>query len=428
MKIYFSSFIKKAFTIVSLSLIVVTQSFAAGIVTGNQSAEFITPGLGTINFKTTNGTPIDVNGSGITGQAWGSHVGWIQMAGSNYGVSVNCNQSTQIATLGGFAWGQNTGWINFATTNGTPVTIDSGGRFHGFAWSQNYGWIEFDKNSCSTGLSPKCLQTNYRCTAPPSNGGGGGSINAPLCKLSAYPDNIIAGQQSILSWALGQSATQISVNGQTYLSSSSIRQIIVNPSASTTYTATVSDGIKTQTCSQAIIVEKSNNPNDIFGCMDKKAKNYNKFATKDEPKQCIYNKDPNVKDVIFLEDTGVVPAPTSDSCPYFKQWLKVGSKGNEVKKLQLFLNAHMRDNLDINGNYDKKVEAVVHRFQKKYYEDTISPWNKAFKSGNTTGRFYKTTKETAEIIIGCPAKKQWLEDVKVFEDFSKTVKRLFKSL
>lgn len=114
-----------------------------------------------INWRTTNGTPVTVTDSALTGNLWGETVGWINLNPTNGGVT-----NTTGGILGGFAWGENTGWINFAPTNG-GVSIDTTtGEFSGDAWSQNYGWITFSCPGADT-----CVITDWR----PGTSGGGGS-------------------------------------------------------------------------------------------------------------------------------------------------------------------------------------------------------------------------------------------------------------
>jgi hypothetical protein len=114
-----------------------------------------------INWRTTNGTPVTVSDTALTGNLWGETVGWINLNPTNGGVT-----NTTGGILGGYAWGENTGWINFAPTNG-GVTIDtSTGEFSGDAWSQNYGWITFSCPGADT-----CVITDWR---PEGSGGNDG--------------------------------------------------------------------------------------------------------------------------------------------------------------------------------------------------------------------------------------------------------------
>lgn len=110
-----------------------------------------------------NGTSVVVADTGLSGYAWGSEMGWINLAPSSSGVKVD----PTTGELSGMAWSQTSGWINFRPTNagilsgGIPigVSITSTGEFYGWAWNGGAygGWIKFD---CS--LTQTCVKTDWR--------------------------------------------------------------------------------------------------------------------------------------------------------------------------------------------------------------------------------------------------------------------------
>lgn len=138
-----------------------------------------------INWKTTNGTPVTVTDSAITGYIWGETVGWINLDPTNGGVT-----NTIGGILGGYAWGENTGWINFAPTNGGVTINTSTGEFSGDAWSQNYGWITFSCPGTDT-----CVKTDWRPDGGGDTGGGstGGGYAPGLSQCSDAIDNDLDG-------------------------------------------------------------------------------------------------------------------------------------------------------------------------------------------------------------------------------------------
>jgi hypothetical protein len=153
----------------------VSTVYAAGTISGNQTAYIDNPsliavGAQQVNFAPTNASPVpDLNvSSGLTGQVWSSGLGWIQFSGAAYGVDVTCDASTQIGTFSGLAWGSTAGWINFSPTNG-GVTIDSNGVLHGTAWIENAGWMVFDQ-SVGAGNSGY-VQFDFACQGNSSSGG-----------------------------------------------------------------------------------------------------------------------------------------------------------------------------------------------------------------------------------------------------------------
>ena len=114
-----------------------------------------------INWKPSNGTPVNVTDTAVTGTIWGETVGWINLNPANGGITNTCS-----GVLSGYAWGQNTGWINFKPTNGGVVIDVPTGNFSGYAWSENYGWIHFDPS-----VSAKHVQTDWH-GCPVSNPSG----------------------------------------------------------------------------------------------------------------------------------------------------------------------------------------------------------------------------------------------------------------
>ncbi len=112
----------------------------------------------TVYWRTTNGTPVTVTDTGLSGYIWSENFGWINLAPSQGGIT------NSTGTLSGYAWGSETGWVNFGPTHG-GVTIDpSTGEFSGSAWVSGAGWMIFN---CSLGTSA-CVKTDWR----PNSGGG----------------------------------------------------------------------------------------------------------------------------------------------------------------------------------------------------------------------------------------------------------------
>jgi hypothetical protein len=51
---------------------------------------------------------------------------------------------TGTKALSGYAWSSNIGWIQMQTGQ-SPVVVNSDGNFTGFGWSSNVGWLQFDR-------------------------------------------------------------------------------------------------------------------------------------------------------------------------------------------------------------------------------------------------------------------------------------------
>lgn len=179
--------------LIAFSFLPVFAFAATGtIVDGYQQSTLLDQDLDTdgfddvINWKPTNGTPVSITDSAVTGNIWGETIGWINLSPSEGGV-VNDGEGI----LSGWAWGQNTSWINFNSIvncdqdnngfidvacdgdNTTDVIVDfkvsidtTTGEFEGYAWSQNYGWIKFecpgsDTASDSDSYADTCVKTDW---------------------------------------------------------------------------------------------------------------------------------------------------------------------------------------------------------------------------------------------------------------------------
>ena len=138
----------------------------------------IVSGIAAINIDDT---------SGITGNAWGQTLGWINMhpsGGGSNGVMVDVNTGSTT----GYAYSPVCGYINFTPTGyGVKIVTETNsvngsggvGKFEGYAWcgGTSGGWIKFD---CSVGGNAACVKTNWviassrTVVTPPTTGGGGG--------------------------------------------------------------------------------------------------------------------------------------------------------------------------------------------------------------------------------------------------------------
>lgn len=85
------------------------------------------------------------------------------------------------------------------------------------------------------------------------------------------------------------------------------------------------------------------------------------------------------------------------ACPYFKEYLSYGDKGERVKKIQLFLNIVRGERLPISGVYGPLTRAAVKRFQQAYKKDIFNILKLSFISGN----WNEATRMKANQAIGC---------------------------
>ncbi|MES2930471.1 MAG: peptidoglycan-binding domain-containing protein [Patescibacteria group bacterium] len=124
---------------------------------------------GMVNFKpsltgeTTGLSAIIITESGITGNAWGNEIGWINFSPAGGGVTVD----SSTGELSGLAWSSVGSWINFSPTDVSGgmevgVSIMPDGSFSGWAWVSGMqgGWMRFD---CAN--STMCVKTDWRPVA-----------------------------------------------------------------------------------------------------------------------------------------------------------------------------------------------------------------------------------------------------------------------
>ncbi len=85
-------------------------------------------------------------------------------------------------------------------------------------------------------------------------------------------------------------------------------------------------------------------------------------------------------------------------CPYFVMYAKKGDVSPEVLKIKKFLNNTQNENLSMNSLvFDSVLERAVKRFQRKYSDRILDPWD----LDEPTGIWYQSTRSTADYILGC---------------------------
>lgn len=85
------------------------------------------------------------------------------------------------------------------------------------------------------------------------------------------------------------------------------------------------------------------------------------------------------------------------ACPFFKKTVSYGDTGEEVKRVQQFLNIVRGEKLPLNGKYGPATLAAVKRFQRMYRKDIVSIVKLSFISGNWNTQ----TRMKANAVIGC---------------------------
>ncbi|MCA9352895.1 peptidoglycan-binding protein [Patescibacteria group bacterium] len=383
-------------------LLLPSALFAGNIVGNNQYAVFENPTLSLdgsdalkINFNPTNAvTSAELSTSGLQGQAWSSGAGWLQFSGTNYQVSNNCNSSTQVGTLSGYGWGEGTGWINFGpfSNNSQNVSVNQNGYLDGSAWSQNIGWISFDSISCPAGDG--CVQFDFEC--PSSNSSQTSGIRTAACFMSASSQNISMGDSVELSWKLFGPVNQILLGNNYYQRD---EKITVRPEKTTLYQASVEYNDSIYTCNITVTVDgqpPENTIEDEYSCKDSRAHNYNPLGRTHKQSLCTYEFN-TCEDNDICNVDNIIESIDAEQCPYFNGYWKRGDVNYEVAKIQDFLNQYLQEDLVVDGIYGPNTSRVVGTFQKKHSKEILSPWRLSIP----TNRWYKSTRTTANVLLGC---------------------------
>ncbi len=91
---------------------------------------------------------------------------------------------------------------------------------------------------------------------------------------------------------------------------------------------------------------------------------------------------------------------TTQTCQPFNTYIKKGSKSNDknqVKLWQAFLNKYSNESLVLDSTYGPKTEGAIKRFQVKYFDEILKPWNLTSPTGYT----YQSTRAQGNKILGC---------------------------
>jgi YVTN family beta-propeller protein len=84
-------------------------------------------------------------------------------------------------------------------------------------------------------------------------------------------------------------------------------------------------------------------------------------------------------------------------CPYFSTYLKPGSTGSAVTKVQSFLNENDNANLPTTGAYDASTIAAVKDYQIEHAASVLTPWG----LNQPTGLLLETTRKEMNRDLGC---------------------------
>jgi peptidoglycan hydrolase-like protein with peptidoglycan-binding domain len=97
--------------------------------------------------------------------------------------------------------------------------------------------------------------------------------------------------------------------------------------------------------------------------------------------------------------TPVIPGASTGagSCPYFQGDYAVGSSGEQVVRIQRFLNSQVGAALPETGYFGTATQAAVSQFQKANTSEILGFWGLSLPTGN----WYQKTREFANKLVGC---------------------------
>lgn len=191
----------------------------------------------------------------LLGYAWSDTIGWISLSGSGYGLSVDGS-----GNLSGYAWSEHIGWVSAEPADiagcpaGTCQPRVSGGSFAGWIkaiGAGGNGWDGWISLHCSN--TGSCGTSNYGVTLTSGTLSGYawgsdvvgwidfnyGSGPAPSCAFNPATQSIVRGSNTTLSWTSTNATSGfISLIGPV----STAGSVGVNPTATTTYSATFGGG------------------------------------------------------------------------------------------------------------------------------------------------------------------------------------------
>jgi peptidoglycan hydrolase-like protein with peptidoglycan-binding domain len=113
-------------------------------------------------------------------------------------------------------------------------------------------------------------------------------------------------------------------------------------------------------------------------------------------------------------------------CPAIHGYWKLGDKGLQVRKIQMFLNVYEGQKLAVDGIYGYQTRQAVKEFQRNHKNEILSPWG--LSKVEATGYWYKTTSKAANYLVGCDSESIELENGAEVDEYSPTFNPYIEAL
>jgi len=309
-----------------------------------------------------------------TGYAWGENIGWI-----NFGCS-GCNVIVQDDKITGYAWSENYGWINLNPTYG-GIKNDGKGNLSGYAWGENLGWINFDgvyidSNGIFHGIAygeisgrinfdcPHCLvRTDWR---PKSDVSKESILHPPTFRRPRPP---LGGFRVIINY------------GEKITSSTLVDLILIGGQDAYEMAISNFSDFRDAQKEPYVFLKKWDLCKNKKTCDEGEQFVYVKFYNKNGKasevvsSSIVYKKveaqDKSVKNEVKEEVLNLIPRNFK-----FTRNLKLGSKGEDVRYLQIllkYLDEEIYPEGLITGYFGPLTRKAVKRFQEKYSKEILEP-------------------------------------------------------
>jgi peptidoglycan hydrolase-like protein with peptidoglycan-binding domain len=329
----------------------------------------------TLNANTPGATAVIISDTSITGHMWGDEIGWVTIAPTGSGVTVN--PTTGVVTGKAFA---NVGsWINFSPSTvggGTAVgvIINAQGEFTGWAYVSGIhgGWVQFD---CA--VPATCIKTDWRPlpnrTVVSGGGGGGGGSGGGgggIFGGAITTHNNVAGSGAQKSEEEKKCSMRQIKPGTRHADVAKIQTFLV--SQGYLFAALDSRGYYGSATKASIRAFQNKYPTDIIipAVLTKPTGNWAFFTAK------------KAKELgLCLTDTAVADAPLTQTAPPTAQptaclykTLEPGLRNNvDVRAMQRMLIRAGYTLVEVTGYYGLTTKQAVAFFQKRYASDILVP-------------------------------------------------------
>lgn len=249
----------------------------------------------------------------------------------------------------------------------------------GGSWGECSGEITPQTEICGNGIDEDCNGSDASCgggCVSNCGGGGGGVITKPTIIITNEKAVYLGSGQALVTWT-----TNIETTRQVAYGDNSVAVLGGVPEYGYDF---VNEESTDMTKEHSVT---------ISGLFDEVVYYFRPIADRSGSTGEVVGKEVfyELGEVKGAEAPEPTPTPAPAECNYLLEYIKLGANNNpvEVEKLEKFLNEFEGEKLAVNGIYEQADFDAVSRFQEKYLEKVLNPWNHK----GPTGYVYITTKK-----------------------------------